>query len=97
MKKNWRTLAAIAALLAGGVSQAAPVNITSQQNIRSVNTQSKQELPKHTRETKRQILPNGFGGIDIPFVDFGRSPKEYGQYLQRTGKQVWVKSKNKKP
>lgn len=87
-----------AAILAGGLMgmggavQMAPVQAATPVEITQNN---KQELPKPTRETKRKILPNGFGGVDIPFIDHGNSPKEYGQYLQRIGKQKWVKKQKK--
>lgn len=93
-KSKLKTAAILAASLMGigGAVQMAPVQAATPIEI-SQNT--KQELPKPTRETRRQILPNGFGGVDIPFIDHGLSPKEYGQYLQATGKQKWIKKQKK--
>ena len=88
MKKRKFGMAALA-LLAGGLGQMTPSALNAK-TVEAVQ-QSKQELPKPTRETRRQILPNGSGGVDIPFIDHGRSPKEYGQWLQANRKQKWCK------
>jgi hypothetical protein len=90
MKKNRIGLMALAALMTGGISQAAPITVESPV---PVTQQAKQTLPKRTRENRREILPDGIGGIRIPYIDHGTSPKEYGQWLQGTGKQKWIKSK----
>jgi len=82
MKRKTMSLAAIAALALGGAAQAMPSQI-----------QSKQTLPKQQRSNQREILPDGTGGVVFPWVDYGRSPKEYGQWLQYNRKQKWSKSK----
>jgi len=88
MKKRRLGMAALA-LLAGGLGQMTPTALNAK--TIEVTQQAKQELPKQTRETRRQILPDGFGGLDFPLIDHGRSPKEYGQWLQAKGKQKWSK------
>jgi hypothetical protein len=91
MKRKTMSLAAIAALAFGGASQAMPTQIQSNQKI--IEIQSKQTLPKQQRSNQREILPDGTGGVVFPWVDYGRSPKEYGQWLQYNRKQKWSKSK----
>jgi len=88
MKKRRLGMAALA-LLAGGLGQMTPTALNAK--TVEITQQAKQELPKQTRETRRQILPDGFGGLDFPPVDHGRSPKEYGQWLQYNRKQKWSK------
>lgn len=88
MKRSRVGVMAMAALMMGGLSQAAPVEV---KDINATSQQSKQELPKQTRETRRQILPDGTGGVYMPMLDHGRSPKEYGIYLQYNRKQKWSK------
>jgi hypothetical protein len=91
MKRKTMSLAAIAALAFGGATQALPTQFQS--NEKTIEIQSKQNLPKHQRTNRREILPDGTGGIVIPWIDNGRSQKEYGQWLQYNRKQKWDKSK----
>lgn len=91
MKKGRIGLAALA-LIAGGLGQTAELPAqTTNPTTQVVN--GKQELPKQTRENKKQILPDGTGGLLDP-IDYGiLTPKMYGQWLQQTGRQKWVKRK----
>jgi hypothetical protein len=91
MKRNAMSLAAIAALVFGGAAQAIPTQMES--NQKTIEIQSKQTLPKHQRSNRREILPDGTGGVVIPWIDHGRSPKEYGQMLQFNRRQKWIKSR----
>jgi hypothetical protein len=86
-----RKMAAIAALALGGLAQATPAIQTE----RAPEIQVKQEHKRQTVKTKqsKEIIPDGFGGIDIRIPDMGTPPKYYGQHLQRIGKQKWNKKR----
>lgn len=90
MKKNYRALAAIAALALGGVSQAAPVKVSETQKL-----SDKQEIVVQKKKQTKEISFDGFGGIVNSNYFAGTPPKQYGQYLQRIGRQKWTKSNNK--
>ena len=50
--------------------------------------------------SNEQSIPYSRGydfGSDFSVPKYSCSPKEYGQYLQRTGRQKWVKKSSKKP
>jgi hypothetical protein len=98
MKKN--ALAALAIIGATMGMGAVP------QNVPTANQQapSQGQNQKHNEGVDRQITtvrrgpvtplnPAGIG--DISWGNPGRSPKEYGMYLQQTGRQKWVKKKRK--
>ena len=87
MKQTKLGLLALVALMSGGTAQAMPTTVAP------ATIQAKQTLKTPTRESKREILPDGAGGLLFPYVDHGTGPKEYGQWLQRTGKQIWSKRK----
>lgn len=77
----------------GGFAQMASTAITP---IVTVETPPKAK-PERRREGKEYIISDYSGGLDIgslsPYMDYGNSPKEYGQYLQNRGLQVWSKRK----
>ena len=87
MKRTKLGLLALVALMSGGTAQAMPTTVNP------AATQAKQTLKTPTRESKREILPDGMGGLLFPYIDHGTSPKEYGQWLQKTGRQIWNKKK----
>lgn len=91
MKKSKVSILAAAALALGGIAQAAPTGAVDKQSntiVQKVN-QSEQGRVRQSRELRL----DGTGGIDFPFYDRGRSPKEYGQWLQANGLQKWSKRK----
>lgn len=87
-------LALATAMLFAGGAQAAPEIINANAPVeQQAPTQQKQELPKQTAENRKQILPDGTGGLMFQHPDHGISPKDYGQYLQSTGRQKWSKKR----
>jgi len=88
MKKRIGMLAA-AALAFGGLAQATPVSSIDKQG-NTITQKVNQPEQKRVRQS-RELPPDGMGGIDFPFYDRGRSPKEYGQWLQATDRQKWTK------
>ncbi|MFD2921979.1 hypothetical protein ACFS6H_19825 [Terrimonas rubra] len=83
-----------AATMLGGATQATvPVNQTPA--AQQISIQAKQDNKRTVTERKQSIVPNGLGGIDILPINYGRSPKEYGQLLQQTGRQKWNKKTKK--
>lgn len=95
-KRSVAALGIIAASLAmGAVPQTVPTN----------SNQGTTQSQKQNEAVERQIMPYRRGpvtplnpaGLDYTgYENYGRSPKEYGQHLQATGKQKWVKAKRKK-
>lgn len=45
---------------------------------------------------RRRVQAKKLGDVNFLSLDHSHSPKEYGEYLQRTGKQKWSKSKRRK-
>lgn len=88
-----KALSVLGLLGCGGTGQAIAqiVNAPVMSHESTKNTPS-----KPNQVNQREILPDGVGGIQNSFWDFGTSPKEYGQFLQSTGRQKWTKSKTKK-
>lgn len=81
---------ALAAIASTG--QIAPVQVSASTPI---ETQAKRETAKPTYQTRKEVLPNGLGGI-YDQSDFGvMTPKLYGQMLQSKGLQKWTKSRAK--
>jgi hypothetical protein len=77
MKKTSALLGAIAALAMAGVPQSAPSQSVVQKNHDAVI-----QSPRTVRQRKATSL-NPTGGYELEiFEPKGRSPKEYGQYLQ---------------
>ena len=93
MKKR-NILTALAGLVLG-FGGAVQLNATAPAPVRTVITVNadKEAPPKQRIKQTREIGLDGTGGLDFPFYDRGRSPKEYGQYLQATRRQKWNKKK----
>lgn len=95
MRKLKNTAVAIAAML--GASTQATMPATSVNADKSAQqteqTQQKQTTRQIASKPVSRIVPNGYGGVDIDFGSYSRSPKEYGQYLQAIGKQKWNRKK----
>lgn len=79
---------AMAALAMGGTAQTAQV--TESAGSSTVITTKATEEKKQVRQT-RAVIPNPFGGLDFGYYDRGLSPKEFGMWLQSTGRQKWSK------
>lgn len=94
MKKS--SIAAMAALAAMVGMAATPQTVPANQRQGQGNQRHNEgiERPATTLRQSRATALNPGGGIPI-FNNPGISPKEYGQYLQRSGRQKWVKSKRK--
>ena len=90
MKKQ--ALAALAILGAtmgmGAVPQTVPTN--QAQNQRHNEGVDKQIAPLR-RGPVTALNPSGLIGEDYHFAPANRTPKQYGQWLQSTGRQKWVK------
>ena len=85
-------LLASIALAGGGVI--APQQITAKTTIQANN--EKQTPQKDV--VKQRLVVNDYGGLDYNplYQTSSRSPKEYGQWLQASGRQKWSKSKKRK-
>ncbi len=94
MKKQ--ALAALAILGAtmgmGATPQNMPTNQT--QNQQRHNDGVEKQLTTVRKGPVTALNPSGLMGEMLPWFP-SRSPKEYGQWLQATGRQKWVKSKRK--
>ncbi len=87
-------MAALAAMV-GMV--ATPQNVPQSQNQQNQNQQKHNDGVERQATTVRKgpvtpLNPSGLMGEYFVFKPT-RSPKEYGQWLQSTGRQKWVKSK----
>lgn len=90
MKKS--RIGLIGALAFAGAVQAAPT-INTQDKTNVVIQEKVPDQNNRRVRQNRELPPDGMGGISFPFYDTGRSPKEYGQWLQATGRQKWVKKR----
>lgn len=94
MKKNIALLGAIA--LAGAFAGGPTVIQSNGPDARGVTVtpsqkQDKSQLPAQ-QDAQQIMVRNYYGGLDLnPYWRPSRSPKEYGQWLQRTGRQKGVK------
>lgn len=89
---------AFAGLGGGGIMQ----NHASAQktSIKANNNKNIDKGDISQQLSNEQSIPYSRGydlGDDFSGTKYSRSPKEYGQYLQRTGRQKWVKKSSKKP
>lgn len=91
MKKGLKVLMGAAALLAGGISQAATP--TTQTAKTAIEINQKQTVEHKKVKQSREVAPDMQGGLRFDYYDRGRSPKEYGMYLQSTGRQKWDKKR----
>lgn len=91
MKKSMAVLIGAGALFAGGAAQAATPLVTVQKTGIEIN--QKQTNQEQKGKQTREIAPDMFGGLRFDYFDRGRSPKEYGMWLQATGRQKWNKRK----
>jgi hypothetical protein len=84
-----KAIALAAALAATGM---APVSVPAQ-NTQQGQTQNKREaLDSQIQPLKRQQLPELMPGGGRQYVNkSGLTPKQYGQWLQSTGRQKWIK------
>lgn len=89
MKHTLRTAVAMAALLFGGTAQSATPVAETKSGI-EISAKNKEEKYPNNR---REIVPNGYGGLSFSSYDGGHSPKEFGEYLQRNGLQKWNRKK----
>ena len=92
MRKQLGLMAGIALSMAG-VAQAAPTTFAPTENKQTVTPQAKDTNNRRKVVQSRALEVNPYtGGLDnMLFYDRGRSPKEYGQYLQSKGLQKWNK------
>lgn len=94
MKKINQVLAAGLAVATMGVGMpGVTVLPTATKTDNTIQAPTKKSMPVQVQTQQQQIniLPGGH--IDYKPYNAGTPPKQYGQYLQRMGKQKWVKSK----
>lgn len=89
MKKQ--ALAALAILGATMGMGATPQVVPHQNQNQQRTNEAVEKTPTTVRQGRATAL-NPTGGM-IEWLREGRSPKEYGQWLQQTRRQKWVKSK----
>ena len=94
MKKRNLPMALLATMALAGGGVIAPQQVTAKTSIQANN--EKQTPQKDV--VKQRLVVNDYGGLDYNplYQSSSRSPKDYGQYLQRIGRQKWTKSKNRK-
>lgn len=85
MNKQVLSMAALAAMMFGGMPQA---------QASAHNPTKMEAVPVKIIQREKLKAPLPF--ITTTSVIDGVPPKVWGQYLQRTGKQVWTKKKNRK-
>ena len=92
MKKS---LAIVGAGIMAAASLAAVQNNASAktESVTIKTQQQDKQTPVETPAPKQRITANHLGGLDFSPAGSGVSPKYYGQYLQRTGRQKWNKRK----
>lgn len=91
MKKQ--ALAALAILGATMGMGATPQVVPQQnQNQQQRTNEALEKTPVTVRQGRATAL-NPTGSMPVYFDDKSMSPKEYGQMLQRTGRQKWNKKK----
>ena len=89
-----KTLAAIAIASAGMAS--VPQNVPTNQTQNQRHNEAVEKTPVTVRQGKVTPLnPAGLMGNEHIEL-YHRSPKEYGQWLQATGRQKWVKKGGRK-
>jgi len=90
MKK--KSLAALA-MMTASLGMASVPNVSTVQTGQSKTIRvndAVEKIPQTVRQGKPTAL-NPSGGGSFTYIDAGLSPKEYGQFLQRTGRQKWIK------
>ena len=94
MKKRNLPMALLASIALAGGGVIAPQQITAKTTIQANN--EKQTPQKDV--VKQRLVVNDYGGLDYNplYQTSSRSPKEYGQWLQASGRQKWSKSKKRK-
>jgi hypothetical protein len=95
-----KSLAAIAMAFATMGMGAVPMTVPTDQ-VQNLNQSQKHNegVQGPTNIVRRgPVTPLNPAGLDYNnyFGTEGRSPKEFGQWLQATGRQKWVKSRNHK-
>jgi hypothetical protein len=87
MKKQNIALAALAAFASLGTPQTLPA-----QNAASQTQRHNEGLNKQIQPAKVETLPELMPGGGRQYVGkSGLTPKQYGQWLQSTGRQKWIK------
>ena len=81
-----------AAVAIASLAQTNDVNANVQTQQKQI-VQDKQGNKKEVAQTREIKVDPLTGGLYSGFYDRGRSPKEYGQWLQSTGRQKWNKKK----
>lgn len=99
MKKSILGVLGAAALLGGSFAPSgtfAPTNQTTvQKDAGGQQAQQNTPQPAQTQATQQQVqIKDRFRPMSYNFRDPGTSPKEWGQYLQRTGRQKWTKRRS---
>jgi hypothetical protein len=93
MKKRFGAIGAMAAAIA--MAGAPAVGTTSQGQSQNQHQQKRDAVvanPTTVRQGRKTAL-NPTGGFEPIFFNSGMSPKQYGQWLQQTGRQKWQRSK----
>lgn len=92
MRNKIGALAVAAMSMAGATQAAIPVQQNDkQQTVQQAKDVNNQRKVIQSKEIKVDPMT---GGLDFGFYDRGRSPKEYGQFLQSRGLQKWNKKFN---
>lgn len=87
MKKSVGVFAGLLTLASMGATPQQPITQSSQQQSARHNDAIDKSIAPRPIEDLKELHSSG------SFMDkIGLSPKEYGQMLQRTGRQKWVKS-----
>lgn len=94
MKKSLGALAAIAA----AALSLTPAQTQAHNNIQTEQAPQRQQpkqLPQRVHQRPISINPAYLGDYRLFFQNEGISPKTYGQYLQASGKQKWIKKRKR--
>ena len=89
-----KALAAIAMAIASAGMGAVPQNVPTNQTQNQRHNEAVEKAPVTVRQGKPTAL-NPTGGY-TELLNVGRSPKEYGQWLQYNRRQKWNKKGGRK-
>lgn len=92
MKKLTQVLTAGLAVATMGVGVPRHTELKTNVNVQE-QAPSKKAVNAPVQSNQQVINIQPGGHLDYKPYDAGTPPKQYGQYLQRIGKQKWIKSK----
>lgn len=81
---------------AGVLGSVSPTSVTANNATQQppVITVTPKRKEREVKPVSQMIEIKTIGGVPLEYYDFGgTSPKQYGEYLQRTGRQKWCRGR----